>query len=146
MIVECSVIVLLLLFLCGCASSQPVIAGAILPATAEYGLPFCRDGEPDGVWLPTEEEIRQAEPVVVRYILEQDAVIFGNLENYRCQYFGLLFKGKKRIYCNFFWPDGDETDWKEKPVFVFDGGDSYFQLEYDVETGRCLNFSVNGEA
>ena len=51
-----------------------------------------------------------------------------------------------RIYCNFFEPTEDEADWEENFVFVFDGGDMYFQLEYDVESSRCSNFAVNGEA
>ncbi len=147
MIVEFSVVFLLLLFLCGCASSQSVIQGVILPATEEFGFPWSKDGKPEGIWLPTGEMVRQAEPVIAKYIREQDAGIFGNIESYRCQYIGILIKGKKRIYCNFFWLDEwEDENWEKEPLFVMDGGDAYFQLEYDVESGQCLHFSVNGEA
>ena len=40
----------------------------------------------------------------------------------------------------------EEKDWHTNPVFVEDGGNWYFQIEYDVDTEKCLSISVNGKA
>jgi hypothetical protein len=37
------------------------------------------------------------------------------------------------------------ADWRHEPVLVDDGGDCFFQLEYDVDAGRFSNLLVNGE-
>ena len=97
-------------------------------------------------WEPTQEDIDIAEPIIVDFIKIKNKKIFSNLGRYKCQYFGIFKDNKKRIYCNFFYFTEDIKDWKSKPIEVDDGGDCYFQLEYDVENKECLNFRVNGKA
>jgi len=141
---ETAVIVILILLACGCAMNQAHINGTILADGGDVA--YSRDGKVEGYWVPTDETIARAAPAVLDYIEAQSAEIYAKLERYRCQYVGIVVAGKKRIYCNFFEFTDDEADWKERFVFVFDGGDMYFQLEYDVDSGGCLNFEVNGEA
>ena len=130
----------------GCATTkQKFIIGAILHVSKD-DIPYSLDGKPQKTWTPTEELIQQIEPDILKYIQISNKEIFENINKYRCQYFGIIVKGKKRIYCNFFYLTKDEQDWKINPVIVYDGGNWYFQLEYDVESKRCLNFEVNGEA
>ncbi len=143
---ETAIVVFLLLFVCGCALNQTEIVGRVLPHADAGDIPYSLDGKTEGFWVPTGEILSRAEPAILRYIEEQDGKIFANIDRYRCQYVGIVVQGKKRVYCNFFWPTEDEADWKENFVFVLDGGDMYFQLEYDVDSSKCLNFSVNGEA
>lgn len=143
---ETAVIVILILLVCGCAMNQVHIDGTILADADADDVPYSLDGEIEGNWVPTAEMIARAEPIVLKYIEANDERIFAKLDRYRCQYVGIVVEGKKRLYCNFFELTEDEADWKESFVFVFDGGDMYFQLEYDVESARCLNFAVNGEA
>ncbi len=143
---ETAAIVILILLVCGCAMNQAHINGTILADADAGDIPYSRDGKTEGNWVPTAEMIAGAEPIVLEYIEAKSAEIFAKLDRYQCQYVGIVVAGKKRIYCNFFEPTEDEADWEENFVFVFDGGDMYFQLEYDVESSRCSNFAVNGEA
>jgi len=131
------------IFLCGCDSPQDEITGVILPITNEHIASWLADTKG---WMPTKAIIKKAEPVILTYIKDSDEEIFNKLDSYRCQYVGIINEGKKRIYCNFFWLTDEEKDWHTNPVFVVDGGNWYFQIEYDVDTEKCLSISVNGEA
>lgn len=139
-------ITLIMLTTVGCATNQKQITGVVLPTSAGHYLPLSNDGIPSGGWKPSEAIIKKAQPVILEYIKNSDEKIFKNLDQYRCQYFGIIINGKRRIYCNFFWLPEYGENWRSNPVIVDDGGNWYFQLEYDIETGNCLNFSVNGEA
>jgi hypothetical protein len=138
------IIILVALLTVGCVVNQNKITGVIF--SNNIYLPYSVDGKPDGGWQPSEDIVKQAEPVILQYIEKSNKKNFGKPNKYRCQYFGVIIKGEKRIYCNFFWLTEYKKDWETNPVIVKDGGDRYFQLEYDVQTGKCLNFSVNGEA
>jgi hypothetical protein len=139
-------IMLVVLTVVGCGTEQEQITGAVLPTSSLPYLPHSSDGRPTGGWKPSKAVIKRAQPAILEYIKDSDQEIYENLDQYRCQYFGIIVDGKKRIYCNFFWFTDRRRDWRKKPVVVLDGGNWYFQLEYDVETGRCLNFMVNGES
>ncbi len=139
-------ITLIVLTVVGCGTKQEPITGVILPTSSGHYLPDSNDGRPARGWKPSKAVIKRAQPVILEYIKDSDQEIFENLDHYRCQYFGIIVDGKKRIYCNFFWFTEDRRNWRTKPVVVLDGGNWYFQLEYDVETAKCLNFAVNGES
>jgi len=64
---------------------------------------------------------------------------------YQRQYFGMVEKGHWIVYGNFFC-DAHGKDWRSQPVMVKDGGDCYFQVQYDPKTSRFFGLSVNGEA
>jgi hypothetical protein len=49
------------------------------------------------------------------------------------------------ILGNFFC-DSAGVDWRENLVSIEDGGDCYFQVEYDVDRGFFILLLVNGEA
>ena len=66
------------------------------------------------------------------------------LSKYKRQYFGILKKGHKVIFVNLFC--GDESYWKEKAVWVMDGGNCYMQIKYDVQTGSYFDYMENGFA
>ena len=139
-------IILILFILTGCATTkQKFITGAILHVSKD-SIPYSLDGKPPKTWTPTEEFIQQIQPDILKYIQISNKEIFRNINKYRCQYFGIIVNGQKRIYCNFFWFTKEDKNWKTSPVVYFDGGNYYFQLEYDVEERKCLNFTVNGEA
>ena len=139
-------ITLIILTIVGCSTEQEQVTGVILPTSRGHYLPDSNDGRPTGGWKPSKAVIKRAQPVILEYIKDSDKEIFENLDQYRCQYFGIIINGKKRIYCNCFWFTEDRRNWRTKPVVVLDGGNWYFQLEYDVETAKCLNFTVNGES
>ncbi|MBN1997142.1 hypothetical protein JW935_06290 [candidate division KSB1 bacterium] len=81
------------------------------------------------------------------YLLESAKNILREIDQYRVQFDGIIRNGQKIIFCNFFYKDDDwDIDWQETLVEVLDGGYWYWQIEYDVETGKCINFTVNGVA
>ncbi len=57
----------------------------------------------------------------------------------------LSVTGRQIIYGNYFC-DNMGKNWRQEFVFVFDGGDCFFQVEYDVESGTFIKLWVNGES
>jgi hypothetical protein len=121
-------ITLIVLTVVGCSTKQEQITGVILPTSKGHYLPYSNDGKPTGGWKLSKAMIKKAQPVILEYIKDSDKEIFENLDQYRCQYFGIIINGKKRIYCNFFWLTEDKKDWRTNPIVVDDGGNWYFQL------------------
>jgi len=119
------------------------IQGVILPDAGDGWYGPGTEG-----WAPSDEDLRAAEPAVLACIREAAPDIFARLDEYRCQYIGVIVAGGRRIYYNFVHCDADEIDedWPTEPVCVLDGGDDYFHLEYDLAARACLRFYVNGEA
>lgn len=121
---------------------MPQINGAILADTD--GRWFGGDAEG---WTPSEADILSAERAVLERIRTDAPALFDRLDEYLCQYIGFAVGGRLRIYCNFFHHEQEEArgDWRTEPVFVLDGGDDYFHTVYDVDSGQCVEFYVNGE-
>jgi hypothetical protein len=71
--------------------------------------------------------------------------LWKRVPGYQRQYFGLVKQGRWIVRANFFC-DAHGKDWQREPVMVKDGGDCYFQLEYDPKTGRFSELAINGEA
>jgi hypothetical protein len=71
--------------------------------------------------------------------------VWERLDEYQRQYIGLERNGKQIIYGNYFC-DNMGKNWRSEIVFVLDGGDCYFQVEYDVESGTFTKLLVNGES
>jgi hypothetical protein len=119
------------------------IDGVICTNVADWKFRFKRNE----FWNPTKDDVLKAEEQIETY-LKTDAKLYPNiwrkLPNYKRQYLGIIVNGHKRIFCNFFcFNDEPLTD---KPVFWKDGGDCYFQIEYDLNDAKCYNLRVNGEA
>ena len=143
-------VILLCCLLGGCAHTITMggIEGVIFPASKADFVAYNTGRKVMLYWTPAEADIAEATPRIKAFLITQSPSIASRLATYRCQYFGVFIDGKRRIYCNFFpaddvWPD---WNWRTAPLSVDDGGDSYFQLEYEIETKRCLNFMVNGDA
>ena len=107
--------------------------------------------EGDGFWTPSPEDIFQLEGRLVGYLRQNEAFfwrqppVWERLDEYQSQYIGFVRNGKHMIYGNFFC-DNFGWDWQEKLVMVEDGGDCYFQVEYDVEDEALIMLMVNGDA
>jgi hypothetical protein len=107
-------------------------------------------------WTPTEEDIMKAEKKSRAY-LEQCCVtnkyaamnihkILAQWESYRRQYIGLIEKnGDKTIWINYFHTSFLETfpDWDEHLVFVIDGGNAFFNIKVNLNTGTCYDLKIN---
>lgn len=115
-----------------------------------------------GKWTPSQAQVNAAyksiqkflkRPVVPEpYFVEQIAEILKHRKQYRVQFVGIYRHGRRVIFCNFFpirFPEEKQDDapyWKRELVEVMDGGFWYWRLDYDPETDRSSNFTVNGYA
>ena len=61
------------------------------------------------------------------------------------QYVGVHLEGRRIVYANLFC-EAFGSDWRSERVDVDDGGDCYFQVEYDVDKATFANLMVNGGA
>ena len=104
-----------------------------------------------GYWTPTEEDVLSLEEKLDTFLRQnsesfrRQPPVWEQLDNYKRQYVGIMIKGKPVIYGNFFCTDTG-TDWKSEWIFVLDGGDCFFQLQFDIESGTFTELTVNGEA
>jgi hypothetical protein len=120
----------------------------ILITTDEFEGVIFRDGD----WVPTAEEVRTLEKQLATYLPRQQDAFDGSkipiedrLPTYKRQYWGVLENEKRVISANFFC-DAFHYDWKNQMVMVLDGGDCYFQIQYDVDTVTFFDMYVNGSA
>lgn len=137
------------------AAQGEVVRGSGYEGAIFSGPPFYY-GEVDGSWRPTAEQVAELEeglkpylekavPALEMQIAGGPKTITGGLAKYRRQYTGIVRKGRRIIYVNFFC-DSFGTDWMKEQVIVMDGGSCYFQLEYDIEKKSYGALRVNGEA
>lgn len=69
-----------------------------------------------------------------------------DLERYRRQYIAVTNKeGEKEVWINCFC-DKEIDYWKTDIVFVFDGGNCFFNLKVNLTKGEYYELLVNGEA
>ena len=125
----------------------------------DKGLDYFTDKQ---IWKPTEDDTKKALSAIIKFLKNpkkesirgpqnhafqqrESKNIHNNFSNFNVQFVGIISNGKRRIYCNFF-PSREEDNWKKHLVIMLDGGFWYWQIEYDIETGKCLNFVSNGYA
>ena len=137
----------------------PEYTGVIIPEDAAPEFGFLFDRGLAGFWEPSVNDVSKAEECIRRHLVSEQnspeldtyqkakvAFILNNLEKYRRQYVGIVVDGEKRIGCNLFLSDHSHADWERVPVYVIDGGEYFWQIEYDLRDDECINFYVHGEA
>lgn len=70
------------------------------------------------------------------------AAIASRLDDYKRQYVGVVWKGQRVVFGNFFcssWQAAVHT-----PVMVDDGGPCFFNVLFDPRTGSFSQLFVNG--
>jgi hypothetical protein len=110
-------------------------------------------------WVPTKEETTKALNAIFKFLQNPEEhknyskveinkinLIRERFLNYRVQFVGIAVDGKRRIHCNFFPNKESFSYWKESYVFVFDGGYSFWRIDFDINSGKCLKFESNGDA
>lgn len=106
--------------------------------------------ECDGVWLPSAADIAAAERGLTAFVAGEEPELARKLPSYYRQYLGIVRDGRRLIYINAMHQESLREDPDVDPtkglIFVLDGGDWYFQLEYDVATRSYSEFGVNGVA
>jgi hypothetical protein len=109
-----------------------------------------------GAWTPSAEQVAEAERRLPAYLATAAPAlpasvrpgaaqrIAARLDDYGRQYFGVSWKGRRLLFINCL--TADQSAWRARPVFVEDGGESFFHLVYDPESGEFSGLSINGEA
>ena len=115
-----------------------------------------------GYWRVSDEEAERADEGIAGYLRGQRPELADKLGGYYGQIFGILDEsGRKLIHFNFLCkrsveemkatattnPDFAEmSDWQHHVLIVHDGGDCYFQLDFDPASGEYEHLVVNGDA
>jgi hypothetical protein len=141
--------------LAGCAAPASTDTWAVIPEgrAEEMGIGtwLLNGAEIEGYWTPTAGDIRLLEENLASFLqanatsFRREPPVWERLENYKRQYAGLVMNGKRVIYGNFFCSE-PEPGWKEEWLFVMDGGDCFFQLQFDVANSTFSGLTVNGDA
>jgi len=106
-------------------------------------------------WTPALADVRALEQRLPNYLRHhlppgywefhsKDRPLWERAPGYKRQYVGIRRNGRRAIYANFFCDAG--PSWRTAPVDVDDGGDCYFQIEYDVDKAAFSDLSINGDA
>lgn len=123
-----------------------IFAGA---SAEQMGLKTIISETIDDYWTPSRDDVLAFEQHLGLYLQQAAPQTYPgplrDLSKYRRQYVGILVKGQRVIFANFFCTT-DDTDWKHEFVFVLDGGSCYFEVKYDVQTGVFYDLSIHGEA
>jgi hypothetical protein len=71
--------------------------------------------------------------------------IIDNIEKFKCQYFGVIIKKHKYLYCNYFIAEDWKNDeWKYGKVHGADGGWHFWNVLFDVENNKIVEIRTNG--
>jgi hypothetical protein len=126
--------------------------GVIVPPVSAAELTNAYVGGPvQELWFPTETEIAALEQNLPAYLQTASAVTRGvgedfinRLPEYKRQYAGFIQDGRRLILVNA--SCAEDLDWATQPLIVQDGGDCFFRVTYEPESGSFEHFEVNGEA
>ena len=144
---------ILAISLVGCTLSNPLWTLFTEERAEQIGIGswVASDTEFGGYWTPTQEDIQTLEGKLDSFLREhaesfrRQPPAWEQLDDYQRQYVGVIINDKRAIYGNFFCTETG-VDWRKEWVLVMDGGDCFFQLQFDVESGTFTELMVNGEA
>jgi hypothetical protein len=113
-------------------------------------------------WSPASAQVEELEKRLPAYLRQQKhAAHADKLASYLRQYAGFTRKGRKLIYLNAFPTNvvdmlchedvkasqGDcRNHWRIEGIFVCDGGDDFWGVEYDPESKTFSGLDFNGSA
>ena len=98
-------------------------------------------------WTPEKAQLIELETRLPAYLRTKAPPGSGprkNLKSYRRQYMGIEHDGRSYIFVNAFC-DTNRQDWTRKPIVVDDGGDCYFQVEFDPKRKRFARLAIQKE-
>lgn len=134
----------------------PEYTGVIFSEERASEFRFLFSEESTNFWEPSVEDVTRAEACIREFVaaVEKDpqayqredaGFILENLREYRRQYVGLVVDGEKLVWINSFYFEDRYQDWESAPVYVLDGGNHFWQIEYVPLKDTCNHFYVHGE-
>jgi hypothetical protein len=147
-----------LLLLTSCSAPAQTIQGEhwvifseTLAEEQQLGTSFLFGDEPIEYWTPSEQDVIAIENGLVAYLEQnaerfyvRDIPVWERLDDYNRQYVGVIIDNRRIVYANYFCDS--VVDWEKEFVIVMDGGDCFFQFQFDVDTAEFFELQVNGEA
>jgi hypothetical protein len=147
-----------LLLLTSCSSSAQNIKGEhwvifseTLAEEQQLSTWFLFGDESIEYWTPSEQDVIAIEDGLIPYLEQnaerfyvRDIPVWERLDDYNRQYIGILVDGRRIVYANYFCDS--VVDWEKEFVIVMDGGDCFFQFQYDLDTAEYFDLQVNGSA
>jgi hypothetical protein len=137
--------VCVILFATGCSQRLPEKGGtemAIFTSEQARHARFPHLSRSTVFWTPSESTVGDAFSEIESALAEKSASTASKFPHYRCQVQGVLLNGRKVLSFNFVSKELDVNHWRTKPVILFDGGDSTFQVEFDVESNKCISVTI----
>ena len=102
------------------------------------------------LWTPRGIDVEIAEAELAAFLAREAPEMAAKLDQYVRQYVGVVRDGKRRIYINAmhrdFLKEDPDIKLSDGMVWVMDGGDWFFQAEYDMEGRNIEEYGVNGVA
>jgi hypothetical protein len=106
----------------------------------------------EGFWTPTPADIEKAEARLKTYLEAQkdkwSADALTKLPRYRRQYVGHTTSGEKRVLCSFLpgVKKGEDpfAGIRRSFIKVYDGGPSFWQIDYRLDADECVDLRVDG--
>ena len=108
-------------------------------------------------WIPTMQDIENAEKLIRKYVTKKSKhplvnqgngcpIIYQNFDKYVRQYYGTYNKkGQKILEVNFLWREyAYETEWKCVRLMIFDGCSFYWEISVNMKKKKCFDYWVNG--
>lgn len=103
----------------------------------------------EGYWQPLPQDIAVLEAALPEYLrtaaASRSPELWQKSSSYKRQYAGTIEQGNLFIHMNAFC-DATGKDWQQEPVVVMDGGDCYFTLVYNFQTGTFERLNINGSS
>jgi hypothetical protein len=108
-----------------------------------------RDPNGEGHWTIKDFDFEDLENRLEKYLRkvpldDWNKDLPDKFRKYKRQYIGRIVDGKKTIFINFFCEHFDGDYWKRDLVMVLDGGDCFFNVEYNPQTREFSKLSING--
>lgn len=89
-------------------------------------------------------EINELDKIISNFFADHKYALL-DIKKYKRQYFPVINdKGEKEVWVNCFCGHPD-YDWKNKIVFVFDGGNCFFNVKVNLQTKKYYDLMINGE-
>lgn len=124
---------------------------AIVPARENMNWAYGKNYKP---WKPEPNDIELAEKLLKECFEKEKSGTVNpfsgkTLEDYNRQFIGAVIEGGNRvILINCFCRSEEKTlsKWRDELVLVADGGNCFFHLKVNIDTGRYYGLLVNGSA
>jgi hypothetical protein len=124
--------------------------GVIFPAEKRV-LGSGADANKMQYWTPSKADVAEAESKLLAFLQqaklgnhEKDRIL-KDIKSYKRQYVGILTRGKKELFINFFCESFQE-EWTKHFLLVLDGGACFFRVNFSMEKKMFHDLSVNGYA